>query len=152
QQCSTERETSCLSPTVSTRSALHCTQDTRTSTGRVIMLSLCKSYCALIVGLLLVVSTPVASQTPQGGAIVFEGARLIAGDGGTPIEDSAFLIENGRFTQVGRKGQVTAPTGAMRIDLTGKTVIPGIVDAHGHPGFLDAVTGKMSKANFTREN
>ena len=30
--------------------------------------------------------------------------------------------------------------------------MPGIVDAHGHPGFLDMVTGKMSKENFTREN
>src|SRR5262249_11696853 len=70
----------------------------------------------------------------------------------TPIEDSAFVIENGRFTRVGKKGQVSVPAGAARVDLSGKTVIPGIVDAHGHPGFLDAVTGKMSKANFTREN
>src|SRR5262249_17560252 len=70
----------------------------------------------------------------------------------TPIEDSAFVIENGRFMQVGRRGQVSVPAGARRTDLTGKTVIPGIVDAHGHPGFLDAVTGKMAKANFTREN
>ena len=47
---------------------------------------------------------------------------------------------------------MTAPAGAARVDLAGKTVIPGIVDAHGHPGFLDMVIGSMSKENFTREN
>ena len=88
----------------------------------------------------------------QSTATLFESARLITGDGGAPIEDAAFLVEGGRITQVGRRGQVTAPAGAARVDLAGKTVIPGIVDAHGHPGFLDMVTGKMSKANFTREN
>lgn len=98
-------------------------------------------------------SFPAASQQPQATAVtVFEGARLIAGDGGAPIEDAAFVIENNRFTQVGRRGQITIPDGATRVDLTGKTVMPGIVDAHGHPGFLDAFLGNMSKANFTREN
>ena len=95
-------------------------------------------------------SSPVAAQAPA--VTVFEGARLITGDGSAPIEDSAFIVENNRFTQFGRKGQLTVPAGAARVDLTGKTVMPAIVDAHGHPGFLDAVTGKMSKVNFTREN
>jgi imidazolonepropionase-like amidohydrolase len=94
--------------------------------------------------------SPVAAQAPA--VTVFEGARLITGDGGTPIEDSAFVVEGNRITQVGRKGGLTVPAGARRVDLTGKTVMPGIVDAHGHPGFLDMVTGKMSKESFTREN
>jgi imidazolonepropionase-like amidohydrolase len=103
--------------------------------------------------LVLALTLPALAQAPApGGVIVFEGARLITGDGATPIEDSAFVIQNGRITQVGRKGQVTVPAGATRIDLTGKTVMPGIVDAHGHPGFLDMVTGTMAKQNFTREN
>ena len=97
--------------------------------------------------LLAAASLPAAAQTA-----IYEGARLIAGDGSTPIEDSAFVVEGGRITQVGRRGQVTAPAAATRVDLSGKTVIPGIVDAHGHPGFLDAVTGKMAKENFTRDN
>ncbi len=95
-------------------------------------------------------STPAAAQPAN--VTVFEGARLITGDGGSPTEDAIFIIEGARFTQVGRRGQVTVPNGAARVNLAGKTVIPGIVDAHGHPGFLDAVTGTMSKANFTREN
>jgi imidazolonepropionase-like amidohydrolase len=94
--------------------------------------------------------SPVAAQAPA--VTVFEGARLITGDGGAPVEDSAFVVEGNRITQVGRKGALTVPAGARRVDLTGKTVMPGIVDAHGHPGFLDMVTGQMSKESFTREN
>ncbi|MEA2990399.1 MAG: hypothetical protein QOG83_3110 [Alphaproteobacteria bacterium] len=110
----------------------------------------CRLICA---GLLLgALAAPPAAAQPGPGVTLFEGARLIDGNGGAPIEDSAFVVEGNRFTQVGRKGQLSVPAGAARVDLTGKTVVPGLVDAHGHPGFLDAVTGKMSKANFTREN
>jgi imidazolonepropionase-like amidohydrolase len=107
----------------------------------------------LAAGLILAAafSWPAAGQAPRPAVTVFEGARLIVGDG-SAIEDAAFTVENGRFTAVGRNGQVTVPAGAARVDLSGKTVIPAIVDAHGHPGFVDAVTGQMSKANFTREN
>src|ERR1700752_269642 len=93
------------------------------------------------------------SPAPAASAVaVFEGARLITGDGGAPVENSAFIVENNRFTAVGRKGELTVPPGATRIDLTGKTVMPAIIDAHGHLGFLDMANGTMSKTNFTREN
>src|SRR5262249_24187363 len=98
-------------------------------------------------------SWPAASQAPRSsGATVFEGARLIIGDGSAPIEDAAFVVENSRITAVGRRGEVAVPAGASHVDLSGKTVMPAIVDAHGHPGFLDAVTGQLWKASFTREN
>src|SRR5262245_49401032 len=90
---------------------------------------------------LVALAAPSLAQTQN--VTAFEGARLITGDGGTPIEDSVFVVEGNRIAQVGRRGQVTVPAGAMRVDLRGKTVMPGIVDAHGHPGFLDAVNGKM---------
>src|SRR5882762_3252805 len=108
---------------------------------------------AAVLALIATHSWSAAAQAPRPtGAIVFEGARLITGDGSAPIEDAAFVVENSRITAVGRRGEVAAPAGAARVDLTGKTVMPAIVDAHGHPGFVDAVTGQMSKANFTREN
>src|SRR6266566_8152834 len=113
--------------------------------------SFAKLFAIGLVCLVLSKSEPANAQ--RGATItIFEGARLITGDGSAPIADAAFIVANGQFTAVGRKGQVTVPAGAARVDLTGKTVMPAIVDAHGHPGFLDAVTGKMSKANFTREN
>ena len=63
---------------------------------------------------------------------VYHGARLINGTGGAVIDNAAFVVENGRFTQVGRVDTVKAPAGAARVDLTGKTVIPAIIDSHVH--------------------
>jgi imidazolonepropionase-like amidohydrolase len=76
---------------------------------------------------------PVAVEAQQpAAATVYEGARLITGDGSAPVANSAFLVENGRFTAVGRKGELKVPAGAAHVDLTGKTVMPAIVDAHKH--------------------
>ena len=92
--------------------------------------------CRLLFVLLFVVavySSKVDGQGPQAaGATVFEGARLIVGDGSAPIGDAAFIVENNRFTRVGRRGQVQVPAGAARVDLTGKTVMPAIIDLHTH--------------------
>jgi imidazolonepropionase-like amidohydrolase len=65
-------------------------------------------------------------------AVLYEGARLIVGDGTAPVENSAFVVQNGRFTQVGRAGQVQLPAGATRVSLAGKTVIPTLINAHVH--------------------
>ena len=88
-----------------------------------------------------------AQSTP---ATLFEGARLIAGDGGPPVENAAFLVQNGRFTQVGTKGTVRAPAGARRVNLAGKTVMPALVDAHVHLGYRKGLT--FSAENYTRDN
>ncbi|MGH7006496.1 MAG: amidohydrolase family protein, partial [Alphaproteobacteria bacterium] len=73
------------------------------------------------------------SAVGQGGsATVFQGARLIAGSGGAPIDNAAFVVENGRFVQVGRADQIKAPAGAAKVDLAGKTVMPAIIDTHTH--------------------
>jgi imidazolonepropionase-like amidohydrolase len=97
----------------------------------------------LAVAAALFAAAPARSQT------LFEGARLITGDGGV-IENSAFVVENNRFGQVGRKGEVTLPAGAQRVDLTGKTVMPAIVDAHVHMGYRKGLD--FSTNNYTREN
>jgi imidazolonepropionase-like amidohydrolase len=73
----------------------------------------------------------LAAQAPN-AVTVFEGARLIVGDGSAPMENSAFVVNGTRFTQVGRGGQVQVPAGARRVDLRGKTVIPAIIDTHTH--------------------
>src|SRR5712671_1102045 len=96
-----------------------------------------------------IAASPAHAQTPA--ATVYEGARLITG-GGEAIESSAFVVENGRFTQVGRRGELQLPAGAGRVDLTGKTVMPTMVDLHGHLGFQNIPAGTMSKETFTREN
>jgi imidazolonepropionase-like amidohydrolase len=101
----------------------------------------------------LFLAGPAASQAPApSAATVFEGARLITGDGSAPIENAAFVVENNVFTQVGRRGEVPVPAGAAHVDLTGKTVMPTLTDLHGHIGFQNIAEGTMSKETFTREN
>jgi imidazolonepropionase-like amidohydrolase len=94
---------------------------------------------------------PLQTQTSvTRAAALYEGARLISGDGQAPIEGSAFLVENGTIIRVGRKGEVVAPAGTARVDLTGKTVMPTLINAHGHPGFQKGLT--YTGENFTRES
>src|SRR6267378_7883366 len=97
-------------------------------------------------------SPRLGEQAGTTGVTVFEGARLITGDGSAPTESSAFIVENNQFTGVGRKGELRVPAGAARVDLTGKTVMPAKVDMHGHLGYENVVAGTTSKANFTRRN
>ncbi len=73
-----------------------------------------------------------SSPTPDSTAVVFEGARLIVGDGSPPIENAAFVVDGGRFDQLGPTGEVEVPRGANRVDLTGRTVMPTVIDTHVH--------------------
>jgi imidazolonepropionase-like amidohydrolase len=92
----------------------------------------------------------VRAQRPGGAARLFEGGRLIIGDGSAPIDNGAFLVEAGRLTRVGRKGEVPHPAGAERVDLTGKTVMPALNNVHIHIGY-EGYTN-WSAENHTREN
>ena len=89
------------------------------------------SIC-LILAAAVIASVRTETQTAQPGTTLFEGARLIVGDGSPPIENAAFIVQGNRFAQVGRRGELKAPAGAARVDLTGKTVMPAIVDTHAH--------------------
>src|SRR3989442_190941 len=106
----------------------------------------------LLVVCVLLASGGFSRLVSQAGRVtVFEGARLIAGDG-SAIENSAFIVDGTQFTRVGRRGQLQVPAGAIRVDLTGKTVMPAKVDLHGHIGFQHDSDGTMAKEYFTRDN
>ncbi|HXI28141.1 MAG TPA: amidohydrolase family protein, partial [Vicinamibacterales bacterium] len=92
-------------------------------------------------------SAPVADAGST--TTIFEGARLIAGDGAAPVENAAFVVTGDRITQVGRNGALAA-AGARHVDLTGKTVMPALVDAHVHLGYRQGTT--FSAQNYTRDN
>jgi imidazolonepropionase-like amidohydrolase len=90
------------------------------------------------------------AQASGGQATVFEGARLIVGDGGAAVEDSAFVVEGDRILAVGRRGAVFVPAGARQIDLSGKTVMPALIDAHAHPGYNDFTKPELPE-QYTRD-
>ena len=69
------------------------------------------------------------AQAPA--ATVFAGARVIVGDGRV-IENASFVMQGDRITQIGSAAAIKAPAGAARVSLSGKTVMPAIVDAHVH--------------------
>jgi imidazolonepropionase-like amidohydrolase len=83
-----------------------------------------------VLALVVATSAVILAQTPA--VTVFEGARVIVGDGRVPIENATFVVQGNRFVQVGRAGDVKVPAGAMRVNLAGKTVMPAIVDTHTH--------------------
>jgi imidazolonepropionase-like amidohydrolase len=87
---------------------------------------------------------PANAQT-----VLFEGARVIPGDGSPAIENAAMLVERGAITRIGRKGEIATPAGATRVDLDGKTVMPALIATHVHPGFQRGNT--YLAENFTRE-
>jgi len=86
----------------------------------------------LIPAVLAVLSATASGQAPATGVTVFEGARVIIGDGRAPIENASFVVNGARFTQIGRAADVRVPAGAARVNLAGKTVMPAIVDTHTH--------------------
>src|SRR5437867_1847623 len=113
------------------------------------------SLSRMLSGLVIVAvacSLEVRAQVNAGGATLFEGARLIVGDASAPIENSAFFVQGDSFTWVGKKGERQPAPGAVRVDLTGKTVTPSLIDGHNHIGLVNEKDGSNSKANYTREN
>ena len=77
--------------------------------------------------------TTETTQAPAGPpTTVFEGARVIVGDGSAPIDNAIVVVRDTQFVQVGRAGEVQVPEGATRVNLAGKTVMPAILDAHVH--------------------
>ena len=111
---------------------------------RRLTLSILAATVAVLLGL-TPWTTPAVGQT--GSATVFQGARLINGTGAAPLDNAAFVVEQGRIAQVGRADQIKAPAGAAKVDLTGKTVMPAIVDTHTHlatarDALVDQLQGK----------
>ncbi len=92
----------------------------------------------------------VAQTRPSPGLIVYEGARVIVGDGRAVFERGAVLVEDGRFSAVGRQGEIRTPAGATRVDLTGKTVMPAMINVHVHIGY-EAYTS-WGAENYTPQN
>jgi imidazolonepropionase-like amidohydrolase len=59
-------------------------------------------------------------------------ARVIDGTGAPAREDQTLVLRGGNIAEMGNASRVTVPEGATAIDLTGKSVIPGIVMVHEH--------------------
>jgi imidazolonepropionase-like amidohydrolase len=107
--------------------------------------------CVVALGLTAALSAQEAPRLSNLGRVVlYENARVIPGDGQPAIERAAVLVRDGRITRVGRAGDISLPQGGARVDLTGKTVIPTITNAHTHVGFQRGAS--YSRENYGRES
>jgi imidazolonepropionase-like amidohydrolase len=75
-------------------------------------------------------AVPARAQAPA--VTAYEGARLIVGNGRPSIENGTVVVEGGKIAQAGPAVDVRVPEGAARVNLTGKTVMPTLIDTHTH--------------------
>ena len=68
------------------------------------------------------------------GIIAFTNARIITMKGNEVIENGTLVVEENLIKAVGRANEVAVPNGAKVINVSGKTIMPGFVDAHAHGG------------------
>lgn len=100
-----------------------------------------KSAKSALTAALAVVCTLVGSaQVPVGvdsAQVVYEGARLVFGDGRPPLENGAFVVAAGRIRDIGGKDEIVVRSDGRvtHVDLTGKTVMPTLVNVHVHIGY-----------------
>ena len=74
----------------------------------------------------------VACKPSGDGVIALEGATLLDGSGGEPVKDALILVKGGHIQAVARVNEVEVPRGAQVVNLIGKTIVPGLIDAHAH--------------------
>jgi len=74
-------------------------------------------------------------DTPR-GTVVLRGAKAITMKGKEIIENADIVVRDNRIVAIGPRGSVQVPAGAREIDVTGKVVMPGMVDTHYHPQWL----------------
>ncbi len=84
------------------------------------------------------------------GALVIKNVTLIDGSGGPPVLDATVMAVGGRIALIGEGGTLAVSDGAEIVDGTGKTLIPGIINLHGHVGLTKGLA--QSQDFYTREN
>src|SRR5262245_40714749 len=86
--------------------------------------------------LLMACKSPEPDSDPY---VAVTGATIIDGSGNDPIVDGVLLIQKGKVVAIGTKEQVKIPENATIKDISGKTIVPGIINAHGHVGDVKGI-------------
>jgi imidazolonepropionase-like amidohydrolase len=82
--------------------------------------------------LVVAVTVPSSARRLQPRVLVLENVRVIDGTGAAPIEHGRLVIQDDRVAAVGPRETVASPAGAQTLDLTGRTIVPGLIDLHFH--------------------
>ena len=92
------------------------------------------SIAATMVAALLVTAFTATTVLPQESpaVVAFENVTVIPLDRDRTLEGQTVVVEGRRITAMGSSGSVSVPEGALRIDGSGKFLIPGLAEMHGH--------------------
>jgi imidazolonepropionase-like amidohydrolase len=103
-----------------------------------------KTFCVVLVAVLA-----AGGLTAQTKITVLEGARVIVGDG-KALDNATIVVEGDRIAQVGPAASIKVPSGATRLSVAGKTIMPAIVDSHVHTSTTEAelVADLQRRARF----
>ena len=101
-------------------------------------------YAATAVGLCLLLAC--RAREPDGVALL--GATLIDGSGGPPIPASAIVVRRGHIESVGSRADFKLPPRTRELDVSGRWIIPGLVDAHVHLVDPQAGVARWSMARY----
>jgi imidazolonepropionase-like amidohydrolase len=107
-----------------------------------------KVHTLLIACAAVAVLSVITPAQQSAATMAFTGARVIDGTDRAPIDNATILVRAGKIVAVGPAATVMVPAGAQRVPLAGKTVIPGLVNAHGHVGN----TVGMEQGHYSAEN
>jgi imidazolonepropionase-like amidohydrolase len=116
-----------------------------------------RSHTWVILGIFLgmLPAGPRAGAQAQTRQIVFKGARLIDGTGRPAIENSVLVIEGDHVVAAGKAGTVSIPKDADVQDVSGKTIMPALINLHGHLGLTsngaDSVPGHYTQENVVKQ-
>jgi imidazolonepropionase-like amidohydrolase len=99
---------------------------------------------------LLVVLALMVSPAMSAEVVALKGATIVDGTGRAPQQDAVLVVDGEQILAIGAPGKVKVPRGARVVDVKGRTIMPGIINAHGHVGL---VAGGQNRADaYTREN
>lgn len=108
----------------------------------------------LVIVIACIVCPSAGAQAPpstQARLVVLKGARLIDGTGQPPIENSVLVIEGKQIVAAGKAGAVSIPKDAAVQDVSGKTIMPALINLHGHLG-LSTNGADSAAGHYTQEN
>jgi imidazolonepropionase-like amidohydrolase len=109
----------------------------------------CNRVSAVALWLALAPLSLSAAPAQSAGVTALTHVRVIDGTGRTPVEDATILIEGNRIKAI-QSAAAAVPAAARVLDLHGDTVMPGLINAHGHLALV--VNGQNSATGYTEEN
>ena len=108
----------------------------------------------LIIGIAILCLGAACTRTEKNQPepiVAFVGGQLIDGTGQAPVNNAVLLVSNGTIIDVGTDDSVEVPEHIEIVDVTGKTIIPGLINAHGHIGGTEGLTSSYSEQNVIRD-